>query len=333
VGEFVTVIDYAFPPHPTVTGLRAAGATGVCRYLCWQLLTTTPKILTPQEYAALRAAGLDVVLNWEYDAEDLVNPGFDPVAAAREAVRQANALPYPDFRVIYWSADFNVTATQWPTIRDRLRQINTVIGVARTGLYGPYDALEWARRDGVASWFWQAGMSTSWSSGRNAALWPGAHLRQRRQVTIDGADCDINDIIQPDYGQQGRNMPTDPMQINNIEEYAYAALLGTDAANIHPPTGWASDGAPTYVGSKPTTIKNEAAAQIAALKTALADAQGQAAGTVTLSDADRASIVADLATQLGGAIGRLEEKVDALLGAERAAVQAETAALTPPAGA
>src|SRR5438045_5365543 len=43
--------------------------------------------------------------------------------------------------------------------------------------------------------FWQAGMSTSWSSARNRNLHPSAGWRQTGHITIAGQDCDHNDIL------------------------------------------------------------------------------------------------------------------------------------------
>src|SRR5690348_12228468 len=106
----LVLVDYAFS-HPSISALTSVGATGVIRYLSYQNPTTLPKIITPAEFSALSSAGFTVTLNWEYDARDLVNPGFNATDAAQEAQRQANALPYSDFRALYWSADFDVQAS------------------------------------------------------------------------------------------------------------------------------------------------------------------------------------------------------------------------------
>lgn len=194
------VVDYAWG-RPDISALRASGASGVARYLSY---LPNGKVIDRGEYTALRAAGLDVVLVWERDAEDFGLAGFDARAAAVEALHQARTLGYPESAAIYYALDWDVTASQWPTIRDRLRSGPCAVhGLARTGVYGPSDALEWARRDGVASWFWQAGLSTAWSGGRNRNLWGGAHLRQRSSTTIGGVECDVNDVVRAEYGQQG----------------------------------------------------------------------------------------------------------------------------------
>jgi hypothetical protein len=216
----VTVIDYAYG-HPSPASLRAAGVSGVARYLSY---LPNSKVITPAEYKAHRAAGIDVVLVWERDAQDFVAPGFDAHAAAVEALRQARAMGYPEDAAIYYALDWDVTAPQWPTIRDKLRAgPGAVHGVTRTGVYGPSDTLGWARRDGVAAWFWQAGMSTAWSGGRNRDPWPGAHLRQRRPATIGGVQCDINDH-QPNYGQGGADVALTDAELKRIVQNVAASI-------------------------------------------------------------------------------------------------------------
>jgi hypothetical protein len=256
----VSAVDYAFPPHPGPAALRAAGVTGVLRYLAWQTVSAAPKTIQPEEFRALIAAGIDVTLNWEYGADDFTRRSFDSTGAAGEAVRQARALGYPDECAIYYSVDQDITGSQWPVVRDHFRAINAVHGLARTGIYGPWDALEWARQDRVASWFWQAGMSTAWSAGRNRNLWPGAHLRQRRQQTIDGADCDVNDIIQADYGQYGRDSMTATESAHNASANSWAVRMGVST------TVYANDapGTPVSVGNPLWDLLRRVDASVAA---------------------------------------------------------------------
>ena len=299
------LVDYAFPPHPSIDALRAAGATDVSRYLSYIKTNTAPKIITAGEYQALLAAGIAVVLNWEYDTYDFVNTGFDARVAASEALRQANALGYPQRCPIYFSVDFDATAGQWPTIVARFRAVNDVLGVARTGIYGPWDALEWARRDGVASWFWQAGMSTSWSAGRNAQLWPGAHLRQRRTAIIGGADCDINDIVQANYGQTGggpmsdADIPDTRRLAGNGDTWGRAAITGEDPAHFLGGVG---------VGT-PATTPNVLHHKLDAILDA-AHAAATAPAAVALTDADRAAIAEQVVSLVGARLDAIAAKLD-----------------------
>jgi hypothetical protein len=201
---------------PPVDAMRAAGVSGLCRYLSWLYRWggvthsyINPKIIQKPEFDALLAAGFAVALNWEYDPRDYLGGATAGGSHAQEAIRQARALGYPSGCVIIGSADTDVSRTDWlGTGRPYYTAFSAALRLAgyRAGIYGPWDVLTWAREDGVADVFWQAGMSTAWSGGRNAALWPGAHLRQRRSTFIGGYDCDINDIIKADYGQFGGAM-------------------------------------------------------------------------------------------------------------------------------
>ncbi len=291
------LVDYAFPLHPSTAALRAAGATGVSRYLSRRTPAALGKIVTAQEYQQLLADGFEVVLNWEYDARDYLGGAMAGANHAREAINQATALGYPRGCVIIGSADADVSRADWlGTGRPYYYAFSTGLRIAgyRPGIYGPYDVLTWAREDDVADIFWQAGMSTAWSQGRNRNLWPGAHLRQRRQVIIDGADCDVSDIIQADYGQTGgTNMAISDADwalalrlIKNIER---VVTYSTDSSKSTIPGldyGYDGQGA-THMVPNPTVLILDT---IKAL---------QLAGPlVDLDEADRVTIVAGLTEAL-----------------------------------
>jgi hypothetical protein len=215
------VLDYAWRPHPSVEAMRAYGVSGVVRYLSY---LPNGKVIDGVEYLDLVNAGFDVAFVWERAADDFADPSFNAVSAAREALRQLAVIGAPDDTVIYYGLDWDVQAAQWATCLTKLRQVNAVHGASRTGLYGPYDALEWAKRDGVAHWFWQAGMSTAWSYGRNRNAWPGGlHLRQVKTVDLAGADVDVNIIHQLNYGQVGGDMLT-PEDLKAITQNVACAV-------------------------------------------------------------------------------------------------------------
>lgn len=191
--------------------MRAAGVTGLSRYLSWQDRDSLGKVIGRAEFDALIAAGFALVLNWEYSATDWTGGSSAGTTHATEAVRQARALGYPPGHGLIGSADFDMTSAQWfAACQGYAGAFAKVVRGAgyRPGVYGPWDVLTWCRDAGFMEVFWQAGMSTAWSSRRNASVWPGAHLRQRRQVFIGGVDCDSNDILRFDYGQYGGPMTT-----------------------------------------------------------------------------------------------------------------------------
>lgn len=196
------VADYTNRIAPA--DLKAAGVVGVCRYLADS--TSIGKIITKAEYDELRAADLDVILNWEQRADDWLGGAASGARHAASAVRQAKALGYPPGSAIPGSADFDMRLSQWNSagrayavaFRDGIRAGGYVPGV-----YGPWDVLTWCQQLGGFELFWQC-MSTAFSSGRNRNPWPGAHLRQRRYATVGGHDVDYNDILRDDW--QGDDM-------------------------------------------------------------------------------------------------------------------------------
>lgn len=202
-------LDYTSRIAPAA--LKAAGVSDVCRYLSWPHYwngrthtEVNPKIIQRQEYDELANSGVGVTLNWEYAAVDWMTGGTGAQTHAAEAVRQAEELGYPHGCAIIGSADWDMSHAQWLssarayaiTWRDRISQAGY-----RPGVYGPWDVLSWCRDEVGIDVFWQAGMSTAWSGGRNRNPWPGAHIRQRGHKQVGGVDTDYNDILIPDWGQ------------------------------------------------------------------------------------------------------------------------------------
>lgn len=189
-------VDYAFPPHPRPSALRAAGYTWASRYLGG----SASKDLTPAERDALWAAGLDIVCNWESAAGAAKKGRAQGVADAKAALRQANALGVPSDRPIYFSYDFGPPYS-WAVIEGYAAGVVSVLGVTRAGAYGGYDLIEHLRAKGLAAWFWQ---TYAWSSGRWSSA---AHIRQvQNGITVDGADCDRDQAMAVDFGQWGVDM-------------------------------------------------------------------------------------------------------------------------------
>lgn len=203
-------VDYAWEPHPGPSVLRSQGKTFACRYIGTNI--DDAKMLTASEYASLRAQGVDVVANVEGSPG-----GFRGYAAgqrwANNGVAWINSrgLDMPAGRPIYFSADWDVTSADWPDLKAALDGAASVIGRDRVGLYGGLRAIQNAQSSGAAKWFWQ---TYGWSTRNNVIVWAdGTHIQQYNNgVRIDGADCDLNRAMQPDFGQwgyQGVNMDWD----------------------------------------------------------------------------------------------------------------------------
>lgn len=207
------VADYTHRIAPSA--LKGAGVVGVCRYLSYPV--PSGKVIGRAEYDELRAAGITVILNWEYDASDWLGGAAKGAAHGAEAVRQAKALGHPAGMPLPGSCDIDMSPGQWSTTGRAyaLAYASAVrAGNYLPGVYGPWDVLTWCRDQAGYGWFWQAGMSTAWSGGRNANAWPGAHLRQRYHQTVGGLDTDHNDILRPDWA--GDDMALSQEDLTNI---------------------------------------------------------------------------------------------------------------------
>lgn len=183
-------IDYAWQ-HPDPAALAAAGYTFACRYLSHD----TTKNLTLPEALDLAAHGIWVVANWEYGAQDMLRGYAGGVADAQLALAQATAAGMPPGRPIYFSADWDVTPAQEPTLLAYLSGADSVLGWSDVGEYGGYYPLKTALDAGATQWAWQ---SPAWSGGQWDAR---ATIRQTGTATIGGVQVDTNEAMTADYGQ------------------------------------------------------------------------------------------------------------------------------------
>jgi hypothetical protein len=83
-------IDYAWSRPSSSQALRAAGYTFVARYLSYD---TTGKNLSPGEAQQLFAAGIDVVANWEWGADDALQGFATARTRSGAGARRRNAMP------------------------------------------------------------------------------------------------------------------------------------------------------------------------------------------------------------------------------------------------
>ncbi|MGH3522934.1 MAG: DUF1906 domain-containing protein [Mycobacterium sp.] len=171
-----------------------------------------------REYAdALRAAGLQIVSNYQYGKPGWPDPsdytrGYDGgVADAQTAVRLHAAAGGGNSAPIFFSVDEDIDLNTWKSIAvEWFRGINAVLGVDRTGIYGHSRACAWAIGDGVIGrsttaghrWAWQ---TSGWSNGERE---PRAVLYQVVVNTpstpgalIGGVHVDVDQVLATDFGQ------------------------------------------------------------------------------------------------------------------------------------
>ncbi|MFI5542078.1 glycoside hydrolase domain-containing protein, partial [Nocardia sp. NPDC051900] len=154
------------------------------------------KQLLPWEADALRAAGIEIVSNWETYADRMRGGYAAGEYDATLALAQVRACGGRDDRPIYFSADWDTTEEEQALINDYLRGAAAVLGVENVGIYGGFWSVSRALDAGVARWAWQ---TDAWSGGQRD---PRINIHQRiQQVRVDGVPCDVNEALTDDYGQ------------------------------------------------------------------------------------------------------------------------------------
>lgn len=188
-------LDYA-GGLPGGAAIREAGYGFVCRYLTPGGPGLPGKLLTAWEYADLQDNGISVVVNFETTADRMRSGYAGGRADAQDAHPVAVGCGHPDWKPIYFSSDWDATPGDQPVIDDYLRGAASVISLPRVGDYGSFWVVKRCLDNGTATWGWQA---AAWSGGNRE---PRAHIYQHIQtVTVNGVPCDVNEALQPDFGQ------------------------------------------------------------------------------------------------------------------------------------
>lgn len=225
------VADYSFS-RPDPRALKAAGYSGVLRYVCPDNPNTHGKIITRAEYDALRAAGLTVTLNFEWSTTREINGGYQGgVDDARVAEAQANAIGYPSDEPIYFSCDTYSTPAQVGAYHQGVKAVCR----RPIGFYGGMGTGLSLMVAGLVSRLWVAN-AASWSgfsqwSDLRARVAPEAHLIQHLDHPLGFAGAiDHNEVLRPDFG--GGN--TVDVQLENDLKWLIGVIKGDKNANAVP---------------------------------------------------------------------------------------------------
>jgi hypothetical protein len=193
-------VDYAWA-RPSPASLKADGYAFAVRYLSYD---TTGKNLTGAEASALIHAGLDVVANWEWGAQDVLQGYATGVKQAQTAESQALTAGMPAGRPIYFSIDFDAQPSQQAAIDAYFDGVASVLGRNRTGAYGGYGVIKRLFDNGKIAWGWQ---TYAWSYGS----WDSrAHLRQIQNAIGPNGEMDKDQAMTADFGQWGASAPPPP---------------------------------------------------------------------------------------------------------------------------
>ena len=185
-------VDYS-GGRPGGAALRAAGKTFAIRYIAHSIAEYN---LTLAEVADLTARGLSIVIVCERGTQRALGGQAAGAFDAKLALSTANALGLPPDRPIYFAVDWNMQRDQESAVQAYFAGVASVIGLARTGIYGGLSAVQHAQAGKWATWFWQ---TYAWSLG----IWAsGVHIRQYLNgQSIGGAAVDFDMALMADFGQ------------------------------------------------------------------------------------------------------------------------------------
>lgn len=186
-------VDYAWA-RPSPSSLAAQGYGFAARYLSYD---TSGKNLSASEAADLAAAGIDVLVVWEWGTSDVLQGYNTGVTHAQVADGQAQALGQPAGRPIYFAIDFDAQPSDQGAIDAYFDGVASVIGHDRAGVYAGYGPVSRLFDDGKVAWGWQ---TYAWSGGQ----WDSrAQLRQIQNGIGPGGEMDLDQSMVADFGQWG----------------------------------------------------------------------------------------------------------------------------------
>ena len=160
------------------------------------------KGLSNGELADLRAYGIEIFVIYQEGTGEWAD-GFG--AGARQAIQaqgQLDALDLPRELPIYFTCDSETGNSNLGAVQEFARGAASVLGAARTGIYGSYAVVESVVGSGNATWGFQ---TLAWSGGRLSAR---ANLYQYQiDISWPGGAVDYVRSLTPEYGQNPPGQP------------------------------------------------------------------------------------------------------------------------------
>ena len=188
-------VDYAWT-KPSIASLKGAGEVFVAQYFS----RDPTKNLTPARTHDLLAAGVSIVVVWEYDAQAMLGGKAAGERDATDAETQARACGV-DGIPIYFAADWDATPGQQTAIDGYLDGCAAVLGHARVGMYGGFWPTSRAKAAGKTSFLWG---TPAWSGDEWAVGGVTPDIMQGAMITIGGVQCDLDAGLSSDFGQWPR---------------------------------------------------------------------------------------------------------------------------------
>jgi hypothetical protein len=245
------IIDTAGRPYgPAVLN---SPYDGVIRYLSDGGDSLPGKLLLPEEAASYLAAGQTLTSNWETTADSMQGGYNAGSIAARYAWAQHKECNGPDNAVIYFSADWDTTEADQTNINAYLQGCIDYLGIQSVGVYGSYYVCKRVYEWNPAIYLWQ---TMAWSGDQ---VFEHIHLLQRiGVVNVGGAECDVNEVRQDNYGQW--NLHIGETEMGNITSLVDGSTHTTEEMlafiDYH---AWRSDKILTEIGKANTVDTSDVA--------------------------------------------------------------------------
>lgn len=310
-------VDYA-GSRPNQAQLKAAGATFACRYLL-DAARNAGKRFTRTEAVQLNTWGIDTVSNFEYATNGALLGYKQGVLDARTVLAEIQSLGIPR-KVVYFSADFDLSISQIPAVLDYLAGCASILGKENIGVYGEYDLIEAAAKAGY-KWLWQTyawsrgllsshatiyqyhnGAFTGWDGDRDRALTTDfGQWNLVGGVNMDPFDANLTGIVQPD-DISGPNNPGFTRTLAWWLGAIYMHVISTEKALVK----FVTDAAAAFKGIKGTVDTVASAVgmlpQSGDIQTIVVSALAANPPAVTLSAADVDAIAQSVVKYLVGAV-------------------------------
>lgn len=259
-----TVLDYA-GGVPSGRAIKAAGHMGAVRYVSqprpdsvsW-MKAKPVRLSETRDFAANGLFTASVYQFGRAETADWLTGAAGATVHAPQAIQLHRAAGGPNGTPIYVAIDDNPTRAQYTNqIRPYLRAFQTALSAAglKTGVYGNYNVIQWCVEDGIGSYFWQH----DWGSG--GKLHPRANIHQKAKwvTTIDGVQCDINNVYTPDWGQWQPGRASTPAPAQQAPAYRIPENSSVPDFSSNPtPQGMSSEAQNFARNIKPEDIRNAA---------------------------------------------------------------------------
>lgn len=198
----MAVVDFAFE-RPSVAALKAAGVTGVLRYVC----EDASKMMTTTEARSYVSEKIAYGLVYEDATNDFSEGANMGVAKAKIAAPLLSALAFESGRPVYCAVDYDIPEALYQITWEGIHAF--CVSLSRPdACYGPRPFLQYLEQVHGVGWLWEVA-SSDWNGD-------GPEPKQKRLQqnvggpAIGGAAVDYNTVVMSDWGQFPAPDPIQP---------------------------------------------------------------------------------------------------------------------------